>query len=99
MSDGSKHQEVVSKVETPPSRSEHGLLGELRGDDPDHRRKMIRQLTGASWVLAAGAYGYLAASFGSEYPEYGGIFLLLGVGIGAGMAGLLALTGGDDDGE
>lgn len=69
---------TVTKVE----RDEPGLFTDASGDGVG-----AKQVTFVSWVVAAGAYGYATGKLGSQVPEYAGVFLILGVAIGAGMAG------------
>lgn len=52
-----------------------------------------------AWILAAGAYGYgMAAWPNGNYPEASGVFLVLGFGIGVGLAASM-VAGTDREGD
>lgn len=71
-------------------RTSSGIIG---GDGLESISPVV--MTAFAWLIAAGSYGYIAASYPEgNYPEIGGFFLLLGIGVGAGIAGALAIAGG-----
>lgn len=65
-----------------------------------------RHVTAVAWVVAAGCYGYIAGEWGTEavnvsgaspYPEGAAVFMLFGVAVGVGFAGLIVtLTRGEN---
>jgi hypothetical protein len=64
-----------------------------------------RHIAFVGWVLTAGCYGYAAATFETtangttttSYPEYAGLFLLLGLALGVAFSATIVtmIDGGD----
>jgi len=80
----------------------HGF--ELKGNAEAFGGITATHVAAGGWILTAGCYGFAQAQWGatasqsSNFPEYGWVFLLMGLGIGVGFAGsLVASMAGDDE--
>lgn len=91
---------VIQNIEklqlySPPwkqSDTDHTRSGIIGGDGLESISPVV--MTAFAWIIAAGSYGYIAASYPEgNHPEITGFFLLLGIGVGAGIAGALAIAG------
>lgn len=71
------------------------MVRSLLGDDGEP--PSLKALTAGAWIIAAGTYGYIAGIGYEGADPVAGYTLILGMAIGVGMSGAIALSVRDRD--